>query len=183
MLCAQMVLSIVVVVVVVLLGVLAWVFYRRVWGARIRWQHYDTLLDVLNAYCYKGDGLVTVRGKQVMLYRSPSSQMVELEDCEARLRLIWRAKYFGQEMVYSRWLEKDLDAGEQLSEAQVAVEEFEEELQSHIRMVDSSELPEEMAKARHMDVEDLRLQEMQVYDSDAMDRAKDRMDALADSDD
>ncbi len=178
-----MILSFVVVLVVVLLGLLASVFYRRVWGPRIRWQRYDTLLAVLNAYCYSGEGLVTAHGKHVMLYRSPSSQMVELEDREGRLRLIWRAKYFGQEMVYSRWLEQDLDPGEQLSEAQVAVEEFEEELQSHIRMVDSSELPAEMAKARHMDVEDLRQQEMQVYDSEAMDRAKDTMDDLADSDD
>ncbi len=64
---------------------------------------FSIIVNGLNEYCYKGEGQITKFNKGAFnLYKRGSCQIISFQYLGGALRVIWRFKYFQQEMIYKK---------------------------------------------------------------------------------
>lgn len=102
---------------------------------------FKILIDGLNEYCYQGLGEITkIDNQNLILYKQGSCQIVNLQYGAGILTIIWKFKYFQQEMVYKRNLSNAREINEewQLNALKIVIAEFLEQYKVHEAKVNSS---------------------------------------------
>ena len=104
---------------------------------------FSYIIEGLNEYCYKGLGKITKINKQALsLYKEGSCQIVSFQYSLGVLTIIWKFKYYQQEMIY----EKNFDARNspeewQLNTLKTVILQFIEQYKVHEKNVDASGIP------------------------------------------
>lgn len=104
-------------------------------------EKFKVLIDGLNEYCYYGAGKITKIDKRSLnIYEQGSCQIVNLEYSTGILTIIWKFKYFHQEMVYKRNLSnaRDVNKEWQMNALNIIIPEFLEQYKIHENKVKSS---------------------------------------------
>lgn len=99
------------------------------------------LIEGLNEYCYQGLGKITNIDKQALsIYKQNSCQIVNIEYGAGILTIIWKFKYFNQEMIYKRNLTEARDAtlDWQKKALQTVISEFLEQYKKHEDKINAS---------------------------------------------
>ena len=104
-------------------------------------EKFSFFIDVLNEYCYKGLGKVTIIDNRTLsLYKNDSCQIVYLKYGAGILTIIWKFKYFQQEMVYQRNLSnaRNINIEWQKNAVILVISEFLDQYEKHKSKVDAS---------------------------------------------
>ncbi len=104
-------------------------------------EKFSYFIDGLNEYCYKGLGKVTIIDNRTLsLYKNDSCQIVNLEYGTGILTIIWKFKYFQQEMVYQRNLSnaRNINIEWQKNALKLVISEFLDQYEKHKSKVDAS---------------------------------------------
>ena len=92
---------------------------------------FSYFIDGLNEYCYN---------RTLSLYKNDSCQIVNLEYGTGILTIIWKFKYFQQEMVYQRNLPnaRNINIEWQKNALKLVISEFLDQYEKHKSKVDAS---------------------------------------------
>ncbi|WP_312133177.1 hypothetical protein [Empedobacter sp.] len=104
------------------------------------YEKFKVLMDGFNSYCFNGTGKVNVLDdKNANVYQEGSNQIVMFLYNAGMLTVVWKYKYFQNEMVYERNFPDARNATEigLKSALKVMIEEFNERLVEHKAKVES----------------------------------------------
>lgn len=99
------------------------------------------LINGLNEYCYQGTGKITKIDQQSLnIYKQGSCQIVNIQYTTGILSIIWKFKYFQQEMVYKRSFPnaRNVNKEWQMNVLEIVIPEFLDQYKIHEAKVDSS---------------------------------------------
>ncbi|MDY3338251.1 hypothetical protein PG279_03535 [Riemerella anatipestifer] len=120
---------------------------------------FSVLIDGLNNYCYQGKGEITKISKQSLnIYKKGSCQIVNLYYSKGTLTVIWKFKYFQQEMIYNKNFTniKDVDEEWQLNALKIIIPEFLEQYAEHESKVDASGIVDKILAENGLSVENYK---------------------------
>ncbi|MFV0180525.1 hypothetical protein OBK28_13285 [Empedobacter falsenii] len=104
------------------------------------YNKFKILVDGLNLYCFNGEGKVNILDqKNANIYKEGSNQIILFQYNAGMLTVMWKYKYFHNEMIYERSFPDARNATEigLKSVLKLIVEEFNERLFEHKAKVES----------------------------------------------
>ena len=104
-------------------------------------KKFSLLINGLNEYCYQGEGeIIKHDARNLNIYKNESCQIVHLQYGVGMLTIVWKFKYYLQEMIFK----KDLYGANEVSEEwqrknlQTIINEFIAQYEIHEAKVNSS---------------------------------------------
>lgn len=105
------------------------------------YDKFKPLLDGLNNYCFNGKGKISILdNKNANIYQEGENQILLFQYNAGMLTIVWKYKYFQNEMVYERNFSDARKATEigMKSALNIIIEEFNEQLSVHKSNIDKT---------------------------------------------
>lgn len=104
-------------------------------------QKFSTIVENLNNWCFENKGVCTNIDKRTLkIYDGVSNQIVYLTYSTGILNIVWKYKYYQQEMVYENNVQnaRNLSEMEQETISMNLINDFNNKLEEHKRKVNQS---------------------------------------------
>jgi len=123
-------------------------------------SEFSYLISAFNEYCYKGQGDINkLDQEELNIYKNDSCQIVHLHYSMGTLTIVWKFKYYQQEMIYKKSFNNvpSINSMEwQLNAFKLMVAEFLEQYEVHKAKVDASGIVSEKISSLGISPEQLK---------------------------